>query len=39
VNFHIELAKSDLQEDLAVKAEAHIKKALALDYSVPLGKV
>ncbi|CAD8135763.1 unnamed protein product [Paramecium octaurelia] len=39
VNFHIELAKSDLQEDLAVKAEQHIKKALQLDYSVPLGKV
>jgi hypothetical protein len=39
VNFHVELAKTDLQEDLAVKAEAHIRKALALDYSIPVGKV
>lgn len=39
MNYHIELAKSDLQEDFAVKAEAHIRKAMALDYSIPLGKV
>lgn len=39
VNFHIELAKSELQDDLAVKAEAHIHKALQLDYSIPLNKV
>ena len=36
VNLHLELAKSDMQEDYNTSAETHIRKALALDYSVPL---
>lgn len=39
VNFHLELAKSDLQEDYHTKANEHIQKALELDYSNPLTKI
>lgn len=39
VNFHFELAKTDLQSDLVVKADVQINKALALDYSIPLKKI
>lgn len=35
----MELAKSDLFDDFAVKAEAHIRKALELDCSIPLSKL
>jgi hypothetical protein len=39
VNFHIELAKSDIQEDNLVLAEGQILKAISLDYSIPLNQV
>jgi len=39
VNFHLELAKLELQKDQALKAEPHIRKALALDYSKPLDQI
>jgi hypothetical protein len=39
VNLHIELAKADLLDDFAIKADAHIRKALQLDYSLPLAKL
>lgn len=39
VNLHFELAKTELQSDLVVKADIQIAKALALDYSIPLKKI
>ncbi|KAL4435549.1 hypothetical protein ABPG74_020325 [Tetrahymena malaccensis] len=39
VNFHLELAKSELAEENPNKAGVHIRKALQLDYSIPLAKV
>ncbi len=39
VNFHLELAKSDIQDDNLLLAEQQILKALALDYSLPLTEV
>ncbi len=39
VNFHIELAKSDIQDDNLVLAEGQILKAISLDYSIPLNQV
>jgi len=35
----VELAKTDLLEDFAVKAESNVRKAFSLDYSVPMGKL
>ncbi|EAR90704.2 hypothetical protein TTHERM_00705200 (macronuclear) [Tetrahymena thermophila SB210] len=39
VNFHLELAKSELAEENTLNAGVHIRKALQLDYSIPLAKV
>jgi hypothetical protein len=35
VKFHLELAKINIQDNMKVKAEIHIKKAFKLDYSIP----
>lgn len=39
LNFHLELAKSELFDDATFKAAEHIRKALRLDYTIPLAKV
>ena len=39
VQLYLELAKHEIAEDFLSKADANIKKALALDYSIPSGKV
>lgn len=38
-NLHFEIAKSEMQNDLVVKAEQQLRKALELDYSIPLKKL
>jgi len=38
VNFHLELSNPDYQEEVSVQAE-HVRKALELDYSLPLSKL
>ena len=39
VNFHLEIAKTEMQDGNFLIAERNIRKALALDYSIPLNKV
>jgi hypothetical protein len=39
VNLHLELAKSDFNDDSISKADTHIKKAMKLDPSIPILKV
>ncbi len=39
INFHLEIAKYEMQEEFLTNAEKHIHKALLLDTSIPLNKV
>ena len=39
INFHLELAKSAIKDDLMIIADEHLNKALLLDSSISLGAV
>lgn len=39
VNLHLELAKSDFQDDSISKADTHVSKAIKLDPSIPITKI